>query len=107
MLSKPPLFLNRVSPRNLDNQILRASIIAELDAINLYEQFAEATSDPILQAALLDVAREEKTHVGEFQALLLSKDDEQVEELERGEKEAEEIIKRYQARIRHKILEME
>jgi len=32
----------------------------------------------------LDIAKEEKTHVGEFQALLLREDKEQVKELEEG-----------------------
>lgn len=41
---------------------------------------------------LLDVAREEKTHVGEFQTLLLREDAEQVEELQHGKKEAEEEL---------------
>jgi rubrerythrin len=41
---------------------------------------------------LLDVAKEEKTHVGEFQTLLLREDAEQVEELKKGEKEIEEEL---------------
>ena len=39
----------------------------------------------------LDVAKEEKTHVGEFQAMLLKLDAEQVEELAHGKEEVEEI----------------
>jgi rubrerythrin len=42
---------------------------------------------------LLDVAKEEKTHVGEFQALLLMEDKEQEKELKEGKKEVEELIK--------------
>lgn len=41
---------------------------------------------------LLNVAREEKTHVGEFQTLLLREDAEQVEELQHGKKEVEEEL---------------
>jgi rubrerythrin len=40
----------------------------------------------------LDIAKEEKTHMGEFQALLLRQDREQVEELEKGKKEVEEMV---------------
>jgi len=40
---------------------------------------------------MMDVAKEEKEHVGEFQALLLARDAEQVEELEEGKKEVEEM----------------
>ncbi|MDD5153733.1 MAG: rubrerythrin, partial [Desulfovibrionales bacterium] len=62
------------------------------DAINLYEQMAALTQSKNLKKILLDVAREEKTHVGEFQALLLKEDKEQVEELEEGRKEVEEEL---------------
>ena len=40
---------------------------------------------------LLDIAKEEKTHVGEFQALLVKEDKEQEKELEEGKKEVEEL----------------
>ena len=53
-----------------------------------------------IKKVLLDIAREEKTHVGEFQTLLLIEDKEQVQELEEGKKEAQELLirkKRYQA----------
>ncbi|MCF7861316.1 rubrerythrin [Candidatus Woesearchaeota archaeon] len=75
-----------------DNEILRAAIVAEMDAINLYEQLAELTSSEDLKTILLDVAREEKTHVGEFQHLLLKHDPDQVRELENGKKEVEEEL---------------
>ena len=42
----------------------------------------------------MDVAREEKTHVGEFQVLLLIEDKEQVEELEEGKKEVKELMRK-------------
>ncbi|MCW4002546.1 MAG: rubrerythrin [Candidatus Bathyarchaeota archaeon] len=91
MLSKIPTLLEKVSKENLDKEILRAAIIAELDAINLYEQMAAVAVNPIIKTILLDIAKEEKTHVGEFQALLLKNDAEQVKELEEGKKEVEEI----------------
>jgi rubrerythrin len=72
---------------------LRAAIIAELDAINLYEQMADMTRNKNIKKLLLDVAREEKTHVGEFQALLLIEDKEQGKELEEGKEEVEELMK--------------
>lgn len=37
------------------------------------------------------MAREEKTHVGEFETLLLKLDEEQEEELEHGKEEVEEL----------------
>ena len=75
----------------LDKEILRAGIIAELDAINLYEQMAAMTGNENIKKVLVEIAKEEKTHVGEFQALLLREDKEQVRELEEGKKEVEEL----------------
>ncbi len=90
MLSKIPLDLAKIAKGDLDKEILRAGIIAELDAINLYEQMAALTTNQNIRTILLDIAREEKTHVGEFQTLLLMEDKEQEKELEEGRKEVEE-----------------
>lgn len=87
--AKNPISLNSEST---DDDILRLAIIAELDAINLYEQLAEITSNEKIKEVLLDVAKEEKTHVGEFQALLLKEDPEQENELAAGRMEVEEEI---------------
>lgn len=92
MMSKIPIMLEKIDGKNIDKEILRVAIIAELDAINLYEQMASLTNDENLKAILLDIAKEEKTHVGEFQTLLLKLDAEQVEELKKGEEEVNEIL---------------
>ena len=91
MLSKIPINLERISKKDLDKEILRAGIIAELDAINLYEQMAAMAENADIKRLLLDIAKEEKTHVGEFQALLLINDKEQEKELEEGKKEVKEL----------------
>ncbi|MGB9716277.1 MAG: ferritin family protein [Thermodesulfovibrionales bacterium] len=91
MLSQIPLNLDKVKKEDIDKEILRAAIIAELDAINLYEQMAALTQDDDIRKVLFDIAKEEKTHVGEFQTMLLRLDKEQVNELEEGKKEVEEI----------------
>ena len=62
-------------------------MIAEFDAIDLYEQLASVTSDVKTKDTFLDIAREEKTHVGEFLTLLLEKDKEQVREIDTAKKE--------------------
>jgi len=84
LLSKNPLELTskKFSKEELA-QALRLSIIAELDAINLYIQIASAVDDERIRRVFEDVAREEKTHVGEFLALLKIIDPEQVKELKR------------------------
>ncbi|ADI73329.1 Rubrerythrin [Methanohalobium evestigatum Z-7303] len=92
MLSKIPIDLNKVQLENKDKEILRAAIIAELDAINLYEEMADLADNDEIKSVLLDVAKEEKTHVGEFQTMLLKSDSQQVEELEAGKKEVEEEL---------------
>ena len=86
MLSKEPIDLEKIDKKNIDKEILRLGMIAELDAVNLYEQLAAETNNEKIKRVLLDIAREEKTHVGEFQALLLELDKEQVEELEKEKK---------------------
>jgi rubrerythrin len=91
MLSQIPIDLEKVDKKDIDREILRASVIAELDAINLYEQMANLTENQILKKVLLEVAREEKTHVGEFQSLLLEADKEQEKELAKGKAEVDEM----------------
>jgi len=90
-MSQIPIKIENVKKNLLDREILRVAIIAELDAINLYEQLASATDNENIRKVLLEVAREEKTHFGEFQALLLKEDAEQTEELEKGRREVEGI----------------
>ena len=92
MLSQIPIKLEKVPKKHLDREILRVAVIAELDAISLYEQLAAATDNEEIKKILLNVAKEEKTHVGEFQTLLLKEDKQQVEELEKGKEEVEEIL---------------
>ena len=91
MLSKIPINLEKIKKEDLDKEILRAGIIAELDAINLYEQMAAMTENENIKKILLDIAKEEKTHFGEFQTLLLKVDKEQEKELEKGRKEVSEL----------------
>ena len=73
MLSQIPVDFNKLKKAELNNVILRAAIIGELDAINLYEQLAAVT------------------YVWELEAMLLRLDREQVEELEQGKKEVQEL----------------
>ena len=91
MLSKIPTDLGKVKKEDLDREILRVGIIAELDAVNLYEQLAAMADNEHIKTILLDIAKEEKTHVGEFQALLLKLDKDQEKELEEGKKEVDEL----------------
>jgi rubrerythrin len=91
LLSKIPINLEKIKKEDLNKEILRAAIIAEFDAINLYEQMAALTENKHIKTILLDIAKEEKTHVGEFQALLLMNDNQQEKELAEGKKEVDEL----------------
>ena len=94
MLSRIPVNLDKLAKTDVDKEVLRAAIIAELDAINLYEQMSHMTTNKDIRKILMDVAKEEKTHVGEFQALLLRVDRQQEEELNEGKKEVEGLLKK-------------
>jgi rubrerythrin len=90
MLAKFPTDAEGLTDKSLDLELLRLGMIAELDAINLYEQLAAAATDRSVKATLKDIAREEKTHFGEFKTLLMERDKEQALELEAASKEVAE-----------------
>jgi len=94
MMQTIPIDLSKVKAEDIDKEILRAAVIAELDAINMYEQMAAMAKDPLIKDVLMDIAGEEKTHVGEFQTMLLMKDEEQVKELAAGKEEVEEMMEK-------------
>jgi rubrerythrin len=91
MLGQTPVDFTKVKPENLNKEILRWAIMAEFDAINFYEQMAALTTDEDIRKVLLDIAREEKTHVGEFETMLHRFDAEQVEEYAHARKEIKEL----------------
>ena len=89
--SKVPINLDKILKGTTNRDILRTGIAAEIDAINLYEQMADMTSRTDISDLLLDIAKEEKTHIGEFAALLLNFDEQQAHELMAGQEEVEEM----------------
>jgi rubrerythrin len=93
LLSTIPIKLDDINKKDKDKEILRAGIIAEYDAINLYEQMAALAVNENIKAILLDIAKEEKTHVGEFQAMLIQLDAEHAGELEKGKREVDELTR--------------
>ncbi len=92
MFAKHPLDPRKQSlDKNDLADALRTAIIAELDAVSFYLQIARSANDEKVRRVFEDVAREEKTHVGEFLALLKELDPEQARELEKGMAEVQEI----------------
>lgn len=92
LLATTPVDLKYVDKDNGDKEILRLAIIGELDAISLYEQLSETAKNEKVKKTLLDIAKEEKTHVGELQALLKELDPEYKEELKKGKEEIEKAF---------------
>lgn len=74
-----------------DQAILRQAIIAEYDAVNLYEQMARSAKSPRVRNLLLDVAKEEKVHIGEFEGMLDELDKEHRPNVEDGKKELKDF----------------
>ena len=60
--------------RKIDNnelvRALRMNMAAELEATHLYTAHAEATDNQVAKKILLDIADEEKVHMGEFLRLV-------------------------------------
>lgn len=80
-----PEFANPFSGKTPDRKLtpgeliraIRLDIAAEEEAVHLYMAQAEATDDALARKVLIDVANEERQHVGEFSRLLELLTDEQ------------------------------
>ena len=80
-----------------DEELLRAikfAIVSEFEAIQIYQQIAAASNNIGAKRVLLDIAKEEKQHVGELRELLkvLSPSDE--DEYEKGAEETKENLEK-------------
>ena len=90
-------FSGTVPDRKLTmNELIRAirlNIAAEEEAIHLYMAHADATDHPLARKVLIDVANEEKEHVGEFQRLLHLLTGDENEWLQHGIDEVDEMAR--------------
>ena len=93
-MSDIPKSLAKMRQDDVNREVLRMGMIAELDAVNLYEQLAAMASNPDIKKALLEIAGEEKTHMAEFETMLMRMDKKQVQENENGKKEVEDPVGR-------------
>jgi rubrerythrin len=81
----------KLTPEELIRAI-RFMIAAEYEAIQLYQQTAESTDNKLAQEVLIDIANEEKEHVGEFLRLLRELDPDEENFYKEGYEEVEEMI---------------
>ncbi|MFO8079831.1 MAG: ferritin family protein [Armatimonadota bacterium] len=91
----PDPFSGKTPDRKLTfNELIRAirlNLAAEQEAIHLYTAHADATDNELAKAVLLDIADEEREHVGEFQRLLNILLDDEEELLADGAEEVTEM----------------
>ncbi|HNR13983.1 MAG TPA: demethoxyubiquinone hydroxylase family protein [Thermodesulfobacteriota bacterium] len=75
---------------------IRLDIAAELEAVNLYMAQADVTEDPLARKVLIDVADEEREHIGEFLHLVQLLTGNENELLEHGKQEVVEMAEELQ-----------
>jgi rubrerythrin len=75
---------------------IRYNIAAEYEAIQLYMQLAESTDNEKAKAVLVDIANEEREHVGEFLRLLKELEPDEEKYYQEGAEEVEEMLKKLQ-----------
>jgi rubrerythrin len=94
-----PEFANPFSGKAPDRKLtheeliraIRLNIAAEHEAIHLYMAHAEATDHPLARKVLVDVANEEREHVGEFTRLLEILTGDESEWVAHGREEVDEM----------------
>lgn len=70
---------------------LRLSLAAEEEATHIYMAIADATTNELARAVLIDIANEERVHKGEFQRLLEILAPQETDFMAEGASEVEEI----------------
>jgi rubrerythrin len=88
-------FSGTVPERKLTNEELvraiRLNVAAEHEAIHLYMAHAEATDHPLAKKVLVDIANEERVHIGEFERLLEILTGDEDEWIAEGREEVDEM----------------
>lgn len=91
-MSRVPISVLRTQDNPLD--IIRAALIAESDAVNLYEQMARECSHERLKKLLLELAKDEKVHIGQLHYLMHEVDEDFTAACEEAKKENEELFRK-------------
>ena len=90
----PNPFSGNVQRKMTKSELLRAlrlNLAAEEEAVHLYLSHADATDDPLAKKVLIDIAGEEREHIGEFQRLINILDPEEETYLSTGFGEVDEM----------------
>jgi rubrerythrin len=91
----PNPFVSNVPERKMNfeelTRAIRIDIAGELEAIHLYQAHAQATDNELVKEVLLDIADEERVHVGELQRLLTLLLDDEAELLAQGKAEVDAV----------------
>jgi rubrerythrin len=86
-------FSGKIPERKLTKEELiraiRLNIAAEHEATHTYMAHAEATDNPLAKAVLIDIANEERVHVGEFARLVAILTGDEDEFLKKGTQEVD------------------
>jgi rubrerythrin len=72
-------------------RVIRLDIAGELEAIHGYMAHADATDNELAKAVLIDIANEERVHVGELQRLLAIISGDEDEFLKKGTLEVDTL----------------
>jgi rubrerythrin len=93
-----PEFVNPFSgmvPRKMTKaeliRAIRLNIAAEHEAVHVYMAHADATDNALAKKVLVDIANEEREHVGEFMEVLRRLAPDEADFLEHGREEVEEL----------------
>lgn len=89
LLCQFPNNVRRSNDGNLDKEIIRASIINELNAINFFERLTALTENKAIIQILKNAANMKKEYIESLQALLAKYDAGQAEEEIKKNKKAE------------------
>lgn len=65
---------DKLSQKSANQELIRAGIIAELDATNLYQSQIENTTDEESKKVLKHIMDEEKEHIAELVCVLIKQD---------------------------------
>ena len=82
--------MNQIDENSTDGELLRQALIAESDAVSLYVQLARKAKTKIVKKLLLDLAQEERVHIGEITGVLNKFNEEQNKANSESTKELEE-----------------